>query len=32
MNGVAQDEEFVLEPLDYEMDPMVMNPRMAFHS
>lgn len=24
MNGVAQEEEFLLEPLSYEMDPMVM--------
>lgn len=23
MNGVAEEEEFVLEPLDYEMDPVV---------
>jgi hypothetical protein len=24
VNGVVQDENFVLEPLAYEMDPMVM--------
>jgi signal peptidase I len=23
VNGVVQDEEFVLEPADYEMDPLV---------
>ena len=23
MNGVVQDEEFILEPLSYEMAPMV---------
>lgn len=24
MNGDVQDENFILEPLAYEMDPMVM--------
>lgn len=24
MNGVAEEEEFVLEPLDYELAPMVI--------
>lgn len=24
MNGAVQDENFILEPLAYEMDPMVM--------
>lgn len=24
MNDVIQDENFILEPLAYEMDPMVM--------
>ena len=24
MNGAAEEEEFVLEPLAYEMDPVVM--------
>lgn len=24
MNGISQEEEFVLEPLAYEMDPLVM--------
>lgn len=24
MNGVAQDEEFILEPIEYEMKPMVL--------
>ncbi|KAK6160767.1 hypothetical protein DH2020_004148 [Rehmannia glutinosa] len=24
VNGIAQDEEFILEPLEYEMDPMLV--------
>ena len=32
MNGVVQDEEFVLEPLAYEMPPLVMHPRLDFCS
>lgn len=25
MNGIIQDEDFILEPLDYEMDPVVLS-------
>lgn len=30
MNGVAQDEEFILEPLNYEMAPVVMHSHLVF--
>ncbi len=29
VNDVVQDEEFVLEPLAYEMDPVVMH--LVYH-
>lgn len=32
MNGIIQDEDFVLEPLNYEMDPVVLPLSHIFYS